>query len=349
MEGTAISRARRLGSKSRTNYHITQVNTDCHSPMGLSWSEAMHISLRSFALATILLLLLIVGSLFHPAPLLATITEESLGGKTFAYCSDNPDVSLTYHSLWNQTETPVHSGDRISGDRVVLRGTWSPSDTVVQSRIDVNATAIPRSISSQNLSSSVWIDTRGLGNNATCIITVFALLLNGSTINQTFGSVFIGNFFVPHVRVLSPNGGEHWTGVNNVTWFGWDNNTGEQLTYEVLFSSDSGTSFQLLATHLSSTWYQWDCTGFLNLSTYMVEVRVTDGIYVSFDRSDGTFAAGDISITTTSTTTTTTTTTTNTTTTTIDSSVIISFFISAAMISSAVMALIVYYLAKRWY
>jgi hypothetical protein len=318
--------------------------------MGLSWSEAIHISLRSFALATILLLLLIVGALFHPAPLLATITEESLGGKTFAYCSDNPDVSLTYHSLWNQTETPVHSGDRISGDRVVLRGTWSPLGTVVQSRIDVNATAIPRSISNQSPSSSVWIDTRGLGNNATCIITVFALLLNESTINQTFSNVFIGNFFVPHVIVLFPNGGEHWTGVNNVTWFGWDNNTDEPLTYEALLSSDSGISFQLLATHLSSTWYQWDCTGFLNLSTYMIEVRVTDGIYVSFDRSDGTFTAGNIPTTTTSTTTTTTTTTTNTTTTTtVDNRFIVGFFISAAIVSSAVMALIVYYAAKRWF
>jgi len=317
--------------------------------MGMSWSEAMHISLRSLALATILLLLLTVGALFQSNVLRAVVTEESFAGEAFAYCSDNPDLSLTYHSLWNQTETPVHSGDRISGDRVVLRGTWSPPGTVVESRIDVNATALPRSVSNQSLSSSVWIDTRGLGNNATCIITVFGQQTNGSMINQTFSNVFIGNFFVPHVRVLSPNGGEHWTGVNNITWFGWDNNTDEQLTYEVLFSSDSGTSFQLLATHLSSTWYQWDCTGFLNLSTYMVEVRVTDGIYVSFDRSDGTFTAGNISITTTSTTTTTTTTTTNTTTTTIDNSVIISFFISAAMISSAVMALIVYYLAKRWY
>ncbi len=309
----------------------------------------MHISLRSLALGTILLLLLIVGALVHPNPLRATISEESFGGETFAYCSDNPDLLLTYHSLWNQTETPVHPGDRISGDRVVLTGTWSPSGTVAQSRIDVNATAIPRSISNQSLSSSVSIDTRGLGNNATCIITVFALLLNESTINQTFSNVFIGNFFVPHVRVLSPNGGEHWAGVNNVTWFGWDNNTDEPLTYEVLFSSDSGISFQLLATHLSSTRYQWDCTGFLNLSTYMFEARVTDGIYVSFDRSDGTFTAGNIPITTTSTTTTTTTTTTNTTTTTIDNRFIVSFFISAAIITSAVMALIVYYAAKRWF
>jgi hypothetical protein len=163
------------------------------------------------------------------------------------------------------------------------------------------------------------------------------LLYNGTSAKQTFTNVFLGNFFVPHVRVISPNGGEHWTGAHNITWFGWSNNSDEQLTYEVLLSSDSGTTFQLLSKGLNNTWFTWYTQGFLNISTYVVEVRVFDGIYTSHDTSDGTFSAGDIPVTTTATTTVP------------DHSLVVALFISAAIISCAIMSLIVYYAAKRWY
>ncbi|RDE14796.1 MAG: hypothetical protein C4K47_03710 [Candidatus Thorarchaeota archaeon] len=229
----------------------------------------------------------------------------------------------------------VHSGDTISGDHIILNATWTPLGLVVKTRIVVNATAIPKAISNESSSTTASVDTRQLGNNASCVIIASAWLYNGTFVEETVTNVFIGNFLVPHVRVISPNGGEHWTGAHNITWFGWDNNSEEELTYEVRLSSDSGLTFQLLSKGLNKTWFTWYTQGFLNISTYVVEIRVSDGIYMNRDTSDAPFTAGDVLVTRTTTTT--------------DQGFIIGLFISAAIISSAVMSLVVYYAAKRWY
>jgi hypothetical protein len=281
-----------------------------------------------------LALLLLVSISSTPAWSAASLSSLPTG---YTVSGNDLRVMLTYHSRWNSALMPVYSGDSISGDHIILNATWLPLGFVVQTKIEVNATAIPSTISNETLSTTAWIDTRGLGNNATCVITVSGLLYNGTSAKQTFTNVFLGNFFVPHVRVISPNGGEHWTGAHNITWFGWSNNSDEQLTYEVLLSSDSGTTFQLLSKGLNNTWFTWYTQGFLNISTYVVEVRVFDGIYTSHDTSDGTFSAGDIPVTTTATTTVP------------DHSLVVALFISAAIISCAIMSLIVYYAAKRWY
>ena len=129
-----------------------------------------------------------------------------------------------------------------------------------------------------------------------------AWLVNGSVISEKIYNVFIGNFFKPHIRVLSPNGGEQWTGVNNVTWVAWDNNSRETLSFDVLLSADEGKSFILLASGFDTLWYSWNCSSLPILDTYMIEVRVSDGTFNSFDRSDNPFTAGEINITPTSTT-----------------------------------------------
>lgn len=285
--------------------------------------------------AVVLVLLLVSISSFHACSVTASLHFLPSGHTP---SGNDLRVMLTYHSRWNPAPMPVSSDDTISGDHIILNATWLPQGIIVQTKIEVNATAIPRTISNESLSATAWIDTRGLGNNATCIITVSGLMYNGTSAKQTITNVFIANFFVPHVRVISPNGGEHWTGAHNITWIGWANTSDEQLTYEVLLSSDSGATFELLGKGLNDTWFTWYTQGFLNLSTYVIEVRVSDGIYTSHDTSDGTFTAGDVPVATTTTTTTTT-----------DHSFIVALFVSAAIISCAVMSLVVYYLAKRWY
>ncbi len=281
------------------------------------------------------LLLLVSISSFH-----ACLTNASPSFLPIGHTPSSNDlrVMLTYHSRWNPAPMPVQSDDAISGDHIILNATWLPLGLIIKTEIEVNATAIPKTISNESNSTAAWIDTRSLGNNATCVITVSGWLSNGTLAKQKFTNVFLGNFFVPHVRVTSPNGGEQWTGTHNITWFGWDNNSDEQLTYEVLLSSDSGATFELLAKGLNDTWFTWYTQGFLNLSTYMIEVRVSDGIYTSHDTSDGPFTAGDIPVETTS-----------STTTTVDHNLIVEIFIAAAIISSAIMSLVVYYAAKRWY
>ena len=250
-------------------------------------------------------------------------------------------LELTYYSNWNTTPTPISSDDWLEGDEIILNATVTPVDEINKTLIEVIAPALPATITAEENGSSVEINTRTLGNNATCVINVTGTLDNGSLVVFTLENIFIGNFYTPYVQVISPNGNETWTGSHTITWMAYDNNTGEDLSFEVLLSADSGSTFQLLAANLNVTFYAWDSTGFQNLSTYMIEVRVTDGIYQTSDRSDGTFTAGDVSTTTTPPPTTAPTTATPTAP--AAPSLDVSTFITASIIASAILAMVVYY------
>ncbi|MCK5240376.1 MAG: hypothetical protein KAR33_12540, partial [Candidatus Thorarchaeota archaeon] len=79
--------------------------------------------------------------------------------------------------------------------------------------------------------------------------------------------------------------------------------------------------------------------------TYIIEVRATDGIYTTSDRSDATFEAGGVVPTSTTTTGTTSPSTTAPPPEALD--VRIGIFVAAAIIFSAFLSLIVYQQAKR--
>ncbi|MCF2137391.1 MAG: hypothetical protein K9W43_09170 [Candidatus Thorarchaeota archaeon] len=310
-------------------------------------------SMKHVLLLTAIALLLIM----HPLVVTPHLTSVALAPASphsvpLETSAGNPNVSLTFTSLWNSTPTVVHAGDRISGDHIVLHSRWVPNTTISMSIISVNATVVPKAISAQNNSAEVSIDTRLLGNNFTCQINMTAILANGSVITSLLENVFLGNFFTPTVQVITPNGGEVWHGLNNITWVASDKNSDETLTYDVFVSSDGGLTLMLLTSDLNRTWYLWNCSPFTRSSTYIIAVRVSDGIYSSMDMSDDVFTAGDIVTTTTTTSTTTTSSTTATTTTTalptlrLEGPIVT--FLLASLISSVAMALFVYYSAKRW-
>lgn len=262
--------------------------------------------------------------------------------------AENPSLNLTYYFPTNLTEADVVSDSIIDGDHVIIKAAWTPS-IVNRSRLEIIAPAIPATLI-QDLDTYVTeLDTRSLGNNATCIINATAWLTNGSIFFQTFENVYIGNFFVPKIILTAPNGGEVWSGANNITWASLDTNKGETLRYTVLISSDSGETFKTLASSISQKWFEWDCTEWDMLDTYLVEVIVSDGIYFNSDRSDSTFTAGEVIITPTVTTTTTTTTTSTGTPTRTTLDPRLTAFIAILLISSSVMAIVVYYAARKWF
>jgi hypothetical protein len=256
--------------------------------------------------------------------------------------TDVPHVNLTYTTRTLLTDTPVDSGDTIAGDHVTLKATWKPD--VNNSRLEVYAPAIPSTLIAEENQTTLEIDTRYLGNNATCTIFASTLLPNGTMMSEQFVDVYIGNFFAPVVRVVSPNGGENWTSLHNITWTASDVNVDDTLLFDVLYSDDSGASFDFLVESTNQTWLEWDCSVLNQEDTYIVEVRATDSIYFSSDRSDNEFSAGLV-VTTTTTTTTTTTPTNGST----DIEPRVLAFIAILLISSGVMALVVYYAARKWF
>ena len=327
-------------------------------------------------ITTIALSLCIWGMLMLPQNIPA-ISNSVEYPSAAAMISGTGLFNLTFTSDWNTTPTVVNAGDRVIGDRIVLNASWIGGEEVNRTQIIVNATAVPLWIIKESTKPYVTINTRSIGANHTCTINMTAWLVNGSSINERIQNVILDNFFTPHIRVLSPNGGEVWTGTNNITWIAWDNNSQETLTFEVLLSADDGQSFMLLATGIENFWYPWNCSDFLLLDTYLIEVRVSDGIYSSFDRSDDSFTAGEITITSTTTTITVTSTTTVITTTSVvtttmtttetiitssetsststpttsaspsGSNFLLAIGLASAIIGSAVLAVVVYYIATR--
>ncbi|MFW9911165.1 MAG: hypothetical protein ACFFEU_01770 [Candidatus Thorarchaeota archaeon] len=291
----------------------------------------------------LLLLVLLVSPLFlRMQGLPDAIPERHVNEYTHPSAEDVV-LNLTFWSRTNWSIAFVNSGDRIGGDHVTLNATWTPVDSVDHVGIEVIAPAIPSVISNSSTTNSVAIDTRGLGNNATCTINSTVWLVNGSVHSEIVENVYIGNFFIPMVTVLTPNGGETWIGMNNITWNAWDKNQDETLTFEVFLSSNSGVTFQSIASNLNRTWLMWDCSYCPVLSTYLVQVSATDGIYHVSDRSDATFTAGGQPTPTTSPNTTSTTTPPPP----VDPRIIT--FLVLFLITSGVMALIVYYAAKKWF
>ncbi len=287
------------------------------------------------------MLLLLASALAFVQPVQAFHTQAASydGSRTAA---DNPKLNLTYYTASDPTEHPVASDSHISGDHLILVATWTPS-LVDRSRLEVTSSAIPVTLAVEEDDGHTEIDTRALGNNATVLINSTAWLTNGSVMSTVFSNVFIGNFFVPHVTIAAPNGGEVWTGVHNITWTAQDSNAGETLLFDVFFSDDSGESFEPLGLAISATRLEWNTSALDRLSSYLIKVRVTDGIYFADDTSDSVFTAGNVTSTT-STTTSSTTTTTNGE---IEPRVIA--FIVILLVSSTIMALIVYYAARKWF
>lgn len=269
------------------------------------------------------------------------ITHTVSPANQYLYSAETPYLNLTYTSRTNSTATPVQPGDTLAGDHLTLKAEWS-SSSVNTSRLEVDAPAIPAVLAIEDNLTTLELDTRALGNNATCTITSTAWLSNGSVFSFEYTDVYIGNYFVPKVIVLTPNGNESWIDVHNITWIGSDQNVDDTLLYDVLYSSNSGTSFESLVSSTNLTWFEWDCTNLINTDTYLIEVRVRDGIYFSSDRSDGMFTAGTI-ITTTTTSPTTPTMTPNG----LEPRIIA--FIAILLFSSGVMALVVYYAARKWF
>lgn len=314
-------------------------------------SMYMHGQLMIFRkMPRVLILVLFLAILPQPISPMQTPIAESLSirhNQNHLISADTPKLNLTYYSNWNSTKTPVHSGQKIEGDHITLNATFYPKGLVNKTRIEVNLTAINNVIFNEVNASTIEIDTRSLGNNGTCLINVTAWLANGSIMINTFENVFLGNFFKPHVYIITPRERDVWAGRNNITWFAWDNNTEEILTFEVLISSDGGDTFNLLAAGLTEMWYEWDCSGFIRRDDYVIEVRVSDGIYTSYDRSPEFTAGGIIPTTTTTETTTITTTTLTNTTGTTTSDIRPALFISASIVISAFFAVLVYYIAKK--
>jgi hypothetical protein len=93
----------------------------------------------------------------------------------------------------------------------------------------------------------------------------------------------------PIVSVVSPNGGEHWSGSENVQWTASDAD-GDDLLFTVLFSGDAGATWQVLGTQIDALGFVVDSTGLPGTDQALIRVLASDGGHTAEDDGDAVFS-----------------------------------------------------------
>ncbi|NYZ74803.1 fibronectin type III domain-containing protein [Candidatus Micrarchaeota archaeon] len=102
------------------------------------------------------------------------------------------------------------------------------------------------------------------------------------------GSITVQNT-PPAITVISPNGGEKWSGSHNTTWTAADAD-GDNFSMQVLYSSDNGTTWTPLAFSDNDGTEPFDTLSSADGDRYLARVSADDGESTSFDDSDAAFA-----------------------------------------------------------
>jgi len=92
----------------------------------------------------------------------------------------------------------------------------------------------------------------------------------------------------PEVTVEYPNGGESLSGVETVSWATADAD-GDDLRYDVLYSTDGGTRWIAIVVDHTETSFEWDTSGVPGTEQGLIRVFATDGVNTGEDISDGVF------------------------------------------------------------
>ncbi|MFX0121059.1 MAG: NosD domain-containing protein [Candidatus Hodarchaeota archaeon] len=72
-----------------------------------------------------------------------------------------------------------------------------------------------------------------------------------------------------------PNGGETLSGIIQIQWAKVLDSSGHPITYTVSYSTNSGTTWDILATGLSVTSYDWDTTTLADGANYLIQVNAS--------------------------------------------------------------------------
>jgi len=97
----------------------------------------------------------------------------------------------------------------------------------------------------------------------------------------------------PTVRLISPNGGETWTGsgTHTVTWTASDRD-GDRLHFALAYSTDGGASWIPAGSDLTGTQHALDVSMLPGGTSVLLRISATDGVNTTNDVSDAPFTVG---------------------------------------------------------
>ncbi len=201
-----------------------------------------------------------------------------------------PSVDLAYPAggdkLYGNVSIKVTASDSISGiSRVDFYYKLNAKYFFIGSRNETTA----------NFFQMYW-DTSTLAEDTSYHIRVIGF--NGvglSREDKTHIFIEINRPDTPFVELLSPQGGENFSGDCEVRWRSFDKDTDEALQFRLALSDDSGVTFSNATAWLTEDEtrtsgnifnFSLDLTAYQNASTYRLRVFVTDSSPLTLDVND---------------------------------------------------------------
>lgn len=194
----------------------------------------------------------------------------------FVTSSVSSPLTINWTSYENPFPTELVNDTLIVGNRIQLNIT---SDTPAAPELEISNITIKlnetgtfhsqTTIGHNSTFSFPW-----LAYNYTSQIYLTAITLNGTRYTAYYENVTIINTFAPELSKVEVSGDG---AVLTVTWDASDANIDDALRATILLSGDGGNTYQLIASNLNSTSYDWDSTGFITRN-YKIMVRVIDSV-----------------------------------------------------------------------
>jgi len=200
-------------------------------------------------------------------------------GDTFLVDTTAPVAPTVVSPTQNQiftSDTITVTGDTEVGITAIVTVTVGGTEYTTTSGIDGSFTIPGVVLSSANLGyNTLYITARDLAGN-TSLVTTRLVKLNAE----------------PVVTVVSPNGGEKWTGTNIINWQATDGNN-DILNYTLQYSPNNGAVWFPLASNVFTTTYSLNTATLADGANYKIKIFAFDGTALVADESNTVFAIND--------------------------------------------------------
>ena len=188
-----------------------------------------------------------------------------------AAVSGTDDFNVTWTSRGQSEPQFLANSSSLIGDHVVITATYLETAGLTGPFV-TNLTIIggPEVIYAGAEGLTLSFDTYANCSNGTYTLIVNTTDSLAQQVSCTFENVFIGNYFAPNVDNVLVDTVE--PSYHNITWTCGDQNADDLNFFSVWISTDSGTSYIRIANNLTTTFYAWNSTGWLD-TNFIVRVR----------------------------------------------------------------------------
>ena len=187
---------------------------------------------------------------------------------------------------------PDDSGEFVN----VIRQPGLPDAVEVGGDYEVRVLDCGNMVLEENSFNVTFIGDEGEEDEFAGFTVVLPAPVTGCSIELSLNDVILESRTIsanpPLVTLLTPNGGENWSGTETISWTANDPD-GDPLSYSLFYSIDDGMTWLPIAGMIDGSSYEVDSTQYPGTTLGRIRVMVSDGANTSHDESDDAFTIPD--------------------------------------------------------